>query len=58
MPKTKTTVWRIYVIGGKRQQYIGSVQAPNLDAAIKTAITELDVTDPRRQKRLVARPEA
>jgi len=53
----KLSVWRIYVIR-KKQEYIGSVEAPDEKAAIAAAIKELGITDPTRQQRLVARREA
>jgi hypothetical protein len=35
-------------------QYLGRVEAPDADAAIKLAIKEYGITDPHRQRRLVA----
>jgi hypothetical protein len=45
--------WRISRIGGARQQYVTTVQAPTETAAIKTAIKENSIEDP--EARSVAR---
>lgn len=47
--------WRITLIRQKGE-YIGMVDAPDAEAAIKIAIEEFGITDPQRQRRLVAQP--
>lgn len=41
----------------RKQEYIGSVEAPDEKAAIAAAVKQLGITDPSRQQRLVARRE-
>ena len=45
--------WEIAIIR-KRGEEIGTVEAPNAEAAIKAAIEKWEITDPERQKRLAA----
>ncbi len=40
----------------KKGQSIGTVRAPDAEAAIEVAIREYGITDPERQRRLVAQP--
>jgi hypothetical protein len=53
MPKTEPQ-WLIIIIGGKRAEFLGTVAAPDADAASKAA-DQVGVTDERR-KRIVAQP--
>ncbi len=53
----KTKRWHIHVLRWKGE-HIGTVEAPDAASAIKAAIKQFGITDPERQKRLVARPEA
>jgi len=46
--------WRIARIRGTPAEIIGHVEAPDADAAIKEAIREYGITDPEKQKRLIA----
>ena len=46
--------WLIYRIRGTPAQFVGSVQAPDEQSAIKEAIKEFGITDPEQQKRLIA----
>jgi hypothetical protein len=55
-PKTQR-VWRITEIR-KKGYYIGSVTAASAEEAIARAIEEFGISNPQRQKRLVAQPEA
>ena len=45
------------MIRGAKNQVVGTVLAPDKEAAIETAIIENRITDPDRQRRLVAWPE-
>ena len=49
-------VWRIYEIR-KDGRYLGSVSAADDKAAITKAIEEFAITEPHRQRRLVAQRE-
>jgi hypothetical protein len=53
--KAATRQWRIVLIR-KKGERIGTVEAPDAEAAIKVAIEEYGITDPERQRRLVAQP--
>jgi hypothetical protein len=55
--KRSETSWAIYRLSA-RAIYLGQVNAPAEDKAIKVAIKELPVTNPEHQKRLVARKAA
>jgi hypothetical protein len=46
----------VYVFGGKRAQRLGTVAAPDRDAAIAKAIEFFGITDPERQKRVAVSP--
>jgi hypothetical protein len=45
--------WDIYLVRSTPAQLLGTVEAPNADAAIETAIQEFDVND-EHAKRLIA----
>jgi hypothetical protein len=45
--------WKIYHLRATPAQLFGTVEAPNADAAIKKAVTELKVP-PQHQKRVIA----
>jgi predicted chitinase len=47
--------WRITEIR-KKGHHIATVKAPDADAAIRKAIEDYGITDPHRQRRLVAQP--
>jgi hypothetical protein len=49
--------WLISMIRGAKNQTLGYVVAPSEEEAIETAILEHRISDPERQRRLVARPE-
>jgi hypothetical protein len=53
MAKAALHRWAIYLIR-KRGELLGSVEAPDEQAAIRAAIEKYNITDPERQKRLVA----
>ena len=53
MSKPKQSRWRISVIL-KRGEFVGYVEAPTEEAAIKEAIERFGITDEERQSRLVA----
>jgi hypothetical protein len=52
MPK-KEYRWRIYHIKGTPAQFLGTASATDEQAAIKRAISELEIKDPQTQKRLI-----
>jgi len=54
MAKTEPQ-WRIIIIGGKRAEFLGTVAAPDADAAISKAADQFGVTG-ERHKRIVAQP--
>jgi len=49
-----TKRWRISRIRGAKNEVVGVVVAPNRDAAIVAAIEQHQITDPEKQRRLVA----
>jgi hypothetical protein len=49
----KKPTWRITVLR-KKGEHLGTVEAANADEAIKVAIKTFDITDPERQRRIVA----
>lgn len=55
MPKPKLHRWRISRIRGTPAEFIGYVEAPDEEQAIKEAIKRFEIKDPEKQKRLVAR---
>jgi hypothetical protein len=52
-PKKKQATWRITLVR-KKGERIGPVGAADADEAIKVAIKTFEITDPERQRRLVA----
>jgi 1,2-phenylacetyl-CoA epoxidase PaaB subunit len=46
--------WRISRIRGTPAADVGTVQAPDAETAIQVAIEKYKITDPEKQKRLVA----
>jgi hypothetical protein len=57
MAKSKDHRWKITRIRGNRAKLVGVVTAATEAAAIKRAIEDLQITDPEKQRRLVARRE-
>jgi hypothetical protein len=54
-PKPKANPsWRIFRLRGTPAEYIGTVDTPDEEAAIKKAIEEYAITDPQKQARLIA----
>jgi len=47
--------WRVIEIA-KKGRHIVTLAAPDADAAIRRAIEDYGITEPHRQKRLVAQP--
>ena len=47
--------WQISRVTGKGALYIGQVDAPDAESAIKAAIRKYDITDPEQQNRVAAR---
>jgi hypothetical protein len=45
--------WRITRLRGSPAALIGNVEAPDADQAIRIAIREFGITNPKHQKRLV-----
>ena len=50
---TKLPLWRVTLVRSKGHP-LGRVRARNAEEAIKRAIEEFSVTDPNRQRRLIA----
>jgi hypothetical protein len=50
----KLSRWRITRLKASPSALIGYVEAPDQDTAIRTAIREFAITNPKHQKRLVA----
>jgi hypothetical protein len=48
--------WVVYLLGGKRAERLGTVAAPDRDAAIAKAIEFFGITDPERQERIAVSP--
>jgi hypothetical protein len=46
--------WYVYRLRHTPATFVGVVEAPDAETAIKRAIEEFFITDPRQQKRLVA----
>jgi 1,2-phenylacetyl-CoA epoxidase PaaB subunit len=57
MPKkpTKQYRWSIYRIKGTPAAFLGTVEAPDEDGAIKKAIENFEIRELEKQNRLVAR---
>jgi hypothetical protein len=49
--------WRISMIKATPAVIIGYVEAPDAESAIKKAIEEFKITDPQKQRRLIAHLE-
>lgn len=57
--KSDAPEWIVYVIRGKRPaDRLGTVTAPDSDAAIAKAIDVFGIIDPERQRRVIVRPIA
>jgi len=54
MSKPKLHRWRISRIRGTPAEFIGYVEAENEKQAIKQAIKQFEISDPEKQRRLVA----
>jgi hypothetical protein len=54
MSKPKLHRWRISRIRGTPAEFIGYVEAPNEAEAIREAIKQFQISDPEKQRRLVA----
>jgi hypothetical protein len=51
--------WAVSVLRGSRPaDHLGTVTAPDSDAAIAKAIETFGITDPERQRRVIVRPVA
>lgn len=48
--------WVVYMLGGKRAERLGTVAAPDRDAAIAKAIEFFGITHPERQRRVAVSP--
>ena len=55
--RSEPAEWQINRISGKGAVYIGQVQAPDADAAIKAAISKYDI-EAKYHDRVAARPIA
>jgi Ser/Thr protein kinase RdoA (MazF antagonist) len=54
--KPAEPTWAVYMLGGNRAHRLGTVAAPDKDAAIAKAIEFFGITDPERQKRVAVSP--
>ena len=54
-PKQLPRSWRVLEFA-KKARHIATVEAATAEEAIKIVITEHAITDPHRQRRLVAQP--
>jgi hypothetical protein len=50
--------WTIYRIRKSPAEYVGRVHASDEAGAIRAAIAEYNISDPQKQKRLIARRSA
>jgi hypothetical protein len=50
--------WRVSRTRGAKNEVVGTVLAPDRETAIQEAIEQHQITDPEKQRRLVAWPEA
>ena len=57
MGKKVRARWRITRIRGSKAELLGTVLAPDQQSAIEEAIAYYKITDPEKQRRLVARQE-
>jgi hypothetical protein len=46
--------WRVIRIKGTPAVYVGAVEAPDVNSAVREAIKKYDITDPRQQSGLAA----
>jgi hypothetical protein len=53
---TKVTDWLVYRAGGPRATLLGTVAAPNRQAALAKAYDEFNVTTPAERKRIIVLP--
>jgi hypothetical protein len=53
---SRTKEWIVSMLRGKRAERLGTVAAPDREAAIAKAIEFFGITDPERQRRVIVRP--
>jgi hypothetical protein len=54
-PSKELHRWRISRIRATPAEFIGYVEAPDEEQAVREAIKRFEISDPEKQKRLVAR---
>jgi 1,2-phenylacetyl-CoA epoxidase PaaB subunit len=54
VPKQELYSWDIFRLRGTPAAFVGSVEAPDEQAAVKKAIDEYQITNPEHRRRLVA----
>jgi hypothetical protein len=54
--KSVKPAWAVYMLGGKRARRLGTITAPDRDAAVAKAIEFFGITDPERQERVAVSP--
>jgi hypothetical protein len=57
MPSNKPVVlrnWRISLIKSTPAAFVGYIDAPDAESAIKQAIEQFEIKDPQKQRRLIA----
>jgi 1,2-phenylacetyl-CoA epoxidase PaaB subunit len=47
--------WYVFHLRHTPATFVGSVEAPDAETAIKRAIEKFNITDPQQQQRLIAR---
>jgi hypothetical protein len=52
----KLRIWRVSIIR-KRGQYLGTIEAPNENAAEATAVAEFDLSDEQRRRLVVSQQD-
>jgi hypothetical protein len=52
----KLRIWRVSIIR-KRGQYLGTIEAPNENAAEAAAVAEFDLSDEQRRRRVVSQQD-
>lgn len=53
--RKKLRQWEVYRLKGSPAAFMGLVHAPHEKSALKTAIRQLKISNPERQKRLLMR---
>ena len=49
--------WRVGIKSGKRGEFLGTVEAPDREAAVAAAVKAFNLTDEEQRKRLVVQEQ-